>query len=223
MAGKFHAENFHLRSPGLQLCCQHELAVASSGGYSFGRRIDFRLAQFQPQKTQARLLVRLRAGRRPNPGEENFRGPFLKSDQLNQTCRMAVTKVSSTTHFFHRQTAGDPTTGRWTPNTDIYLAEAGLVIKAELAGMKSDSLEITVEGQRLRITGVRPDCCRSPKCSFLVMEISYGPFETTLDLPPGYDLSQARAVYVNGFLRIDVPAAQPAPRKATKVPITEGT
>ena len=84
---------------------------------------------------------------------------------------------SSTAHFFSTTTAASAT-GRWTPNTDIYATETGLVIKAELAGMKSDSLEITVEGQRLRINGVRPDCCRAPNCSFLVMEISYGPFET---------------------------------------------
>jgi len=136
---------------------------------------------------------------------------------------MAVTKVSSPIHFAPRShSTGEPATGRWTPNTDIYATDAGLVIKAELAGMKSDSLEITVESQRLRINGVRPDCCRSPHCSFLVMEISYGPFETVLDLPPGYDLGQARAVYVNGFLRIDVPAANHSPQKTTKVPISEG-
>jgi HSP20 family protein len=135
---------------------------------------------------------------------------------------MAVTKVSSTTHFFQHHASGEPATGRWTPNTDIYVTEGGLVIKAELAGMKSDSLEITVEGQRLRINGVRPDCCRAPKCSFLVMEISYGPFETVLDLPAGYDLSQAKAIYVNGFLRVDVPPSQKPPAKTTKVPITEG-
>ena len=54
------------------------------------------------------------------------------------------------------------------------------------------------------------------------MEINYGPFESVLDLPPGYDLSQAKAVYVNGFLRIDVPAAQHSHSKTTKVPISEG-
>jgi HSP20 family protein len=136
---------------------------------------------------------------------------------------MAVTKVSSSLHFATRNHgAGEPATGRWTPNTDIYATDTGLVIKAELAGMKSDSLEITVEGQRLRINGVRPDCCRSPHCSFLVMEINYGPFETALDLPPGYDLTRARAVYVNGFLRIDVPTAQLSPHKTTKVPISNG-
>ena len=136
---------------------------------------------------------------------------------------MAVNKISSTTHFFQQPGGGgEPTTGRWTPHTDIYVTETGLVIKAELAGMKSDSLEITVEGQRLRINGIRPDCCRSPQCNFLVMEISYGPFETVLDLPAGYDLARAKAVYVNGFLRVDVPPAQKPQTKATKVTITEG-
>jgi HSP20 family protein len=139
---------------------------------------------------------------------------------------MAVTKVSSTIHFVSRNSAmagsGESATGRWTPHTDVYASDTGLVIKVELAGMKSDSLEILVEGQRLRITGVRPDCCRAAHCSFLVMEISYGPFETVLDLPAGYDLARAKALYVNGFLRIDVPPAQPTHTKSTKVPISEG-
>ena len=123
---------------------------------------------------------------------------------------MAVTKVSSTIHFFPPKTAmgssGGNATGNWTPHTDVYVNESGLVIKVELAGMKSDSLEIIVEGQRLRISGVRPDCCRGPHCNFLVMEINYGPFETVLDLPAGYELARAKAIYVNGFLRIDASA-----------------
>ncbi|HEU6447636.1 MAG TPA: Hsp20/alpha crystallin family protein [Verrucomicrobiae bacterium] len=139
---------------------------------------------------------------------------------------MAVTKVSSTIHFASRRSAvgsrANSASGHWTPNTDVYQTDTGLVIKVELAGMKSDNLEITVEGNRLRIAGNRPDGCRAPKCSFLVMEISYGPFESEIQLPPGYDLSQAKAVYMNGFLRIDVPASRQAQSKATKVPIAEG-
>ena len=140
---------------------------------------------------------------------------------------MAVTKVSSTIHFVSHNSAvggaGDTATGRWTPHTDVYESDKGLVIKVELAGMKSDSLEIIVEeGRRLRITGVRADCCRAAHCSFLVMEISYGPFETVLELPPGYDLERAKARYENGFLRIDVPPVRPAHLKSTKVPVAQG-
>jgi HSP20 family protein len=142
---------------------------------------------------------------------------------------MALTKVSSTVHFVSRgATVGGRSgtvgghCGHWVPNTDVYATDNGLVVKVEMAGMKSDSLEITVEGNRLRIAGNRPDGCRADKCNFLVMEISYGPFESMLELPPGYDLSQAKATYVNGFLRIDVPVALKPHSKTTKVPIAGG-
>ena len=114
-----------------------------------------------------------------------------------------------------------PVKAHWEPNTDVYVTEHGLVIKVELAGMRSEHLEITVEGAQLRIAGNRPDGCRAAKCSFLVMEISYGPFESVLELPPGYDLSQAKAAYLNGFLRIDVPLSQ-RHVKHTKVLVAEG-
>jgi HSP20 family protein len=97
---------------------------------------------------------------------------------------------------------------QWQPNTDLYTTEDGLVVKVELAGMSSENLEILVEGNRLCIRGHRPDSCRAARCNFLVMEISYGWFERVLELPECYDLSRARAVYVNGFLRIDVPLAR---------------
>jgi HSP20 family protein len=140
---------------------------------------------------------------------------------------MAVTKVSSTVHFVTRGSAVSgrhgTANGRWVPNTDVYSTDTGLVIKVELPGMKSENLEITVEENRLRISGTRPDCCRAPNCTFLVMEISYGPFESVIELPPGYDLSDPKAVYVNGFVRIDVPLAHHSQSKTTKVPVSEGS
>jgi HSP20 family protein len=99
----------------------------------------------------------------------------------------------------------------WAPNIDVYCADSGLVIKVELAGMQRENLELTVEGNKLRISGQRPDGCRSPHCKFLVMEINYGAFESVIEVPEGCDLSLGKAVYQNGFLRVDVPfAATPA-------------
>jgi HSP20 family protein len=136
---------------------------------------------------------------------------------------MAMCKVSSSVHFITRSGSAREGSAKahWVPNTDVYVTDSGLVIKVELAGMRSEHLEITVEGNRLRISGNRPDGCRAAKASFLVMEINYGPFESVLEVPPGYDLSQAKAAYLNGFLRIDVPMAARASR-STKVPIAEG-
>ena len=133
-------------------------------------------------------------------------------------------KVSSTVHFVTRSVGGvreGAARAHWVPNTDVYVTDNGLGVKVELAGMRSEHLEITVESNRLRISGNRPDGCRAAKCSFLVMEINYGPFESVLEVPPAYDLSQAKATYLNGFLRIDVPLAVRPPKNA-KVPIAEG-
>jgi HSP20 family protein len=140
---------------------------------------------------------------------------------------MAVTKVSSSTQFVTRASAvsgrESAANGHWVPNTDVYASDSGLVIKVELAGMRSENLEVSVEGNRLRISGDRPDTCRAHKASFLVMEINYGPFESVLELPNGYDLGQAKACYLNGFLRIDVPPATPPPQpKSTKLSISDG-
>jgi HSP20 family protein len=138
---------------------------------------------------------------------------------------MAMCKVSSSVHFVTRSPGNvreGASRAHWVPNTDVYATDNGLVVKVELAGMRSDNLEITIEGNRLRISGTRPDGCRAAKCSFLVMEINYGPFESVLELPTGYDLSQAKATYLNGFLRIDVPLSQ-RNSKSTKVPIAEGS
>lgn len=96
-----------------------------------------------------------------------------------------------------------------------------MVIRVELAGMRREDLELTVEGQRLVICGHRSDGCRNGKCNFLIMEINYGPFETTVDLPPGYDLSRARASYQNGFLRIDVPEQSRPTPKSVSISISE--
>lgn len=105
----------------------------------------------------------------------------------------------------------------WVPNTDVYLTDGALVIKVELAGMRREDLELIVEGNQLRISGQRPDCCRAPRCKFLVMEIDYGPFESVIELPPGFDLSRAKAAYQNGFLRVDVP--ERAPGTSQTVPV----
>lgn len=121
-------------------------------------------------------------------------------------CKMNSVLYSARTAIGRPQKNAD--NNHWVPNTDVYVTEGTLVIKVELAGMKREELELTVEGNRLMISGQRPDGCRAPKCTFLVMEINYGSFECVIEIPPGYDLAQARAVYQNGFLRVDVPQSK---------------
>jgi HSP20 family protein len=122
---------------------------------------------------------------------------------------MALNKTTVTLPFLKRsllETADDlRSAGTWTPNTDVYVTETGLVVKVELSGMRKEDLDLTVEASQLRVAGVRRDGCRAAQCRFVAMEINYGPFETVVEVPPGYELASAKAAYQNGFLRIDVP------------------
>lgn len=121
---------------------------------------------------------------------------------------MAYSNVSSTVFLSHRTHVGDPDAGAhstWEPNTDVYITEEGLCINVELAGIRGEDVEISVDGNRLQIRGERPDCCRAPGCRFLLMSVNFGPFAVTVELPEGFDPAKARANYFNGFLRVMVP------------------
>ena len=93
------------------------------------------------------------------------------------------------------------------------------MVTVELAGMRREDLELAVVGNRLRISGHRSDGSRDAKSKFLVMEINYGSFESVIDLPEGCDMGKARAIYQNGFLRIEIPSNSKTTRKR-KIPIT---
>jgi HSP20 family protein len=126
-----------------------------------------------------------------------------------------LSSIASDTEKARATRARRRSEGRWVPHTDAYVNEGGLVIKVELAGLRREDLELTVDGGALRIAGQRGDGCRTGNCTFLAMEINYGAFETVIEVPEGFDLTRAKAAYLNGFLRVDVPPAEGEPaRKA---------
>lgn len=108
----------------------------------------------------------------------------------------------------------------WVPNVDVYTHAGGVVVKAELAGIRREDLSLTVEGHRLRIKGMRRDSPRSVESRFLMMEIEYGAFEAAVDLPAGLDLGSARAVYLNGFLRVEFSRATGAAEGPQRIEVT---
>lgn len=134
-----------------------------------------------------------------------------------------MSKASPSPLFFNRQqtSAGDGVSSEtsWVPNTDVYATDAGLVVSVELAGMRREDLELAVVGNRLKISGHRSDGSRGAKSKFLVMEINYGSFESVIDLPEGCDMGKAKAIYQNGFLRVEIPSSSNSSRKR-KIPVS---
>lgn len=97
--------------------------------------------------------------------------------------------------------------GIWSPPTDVYETQLAYVVRVEIAGMREDDFEITIEDKFLTISGNRPDV--PERRAYQQMEIRFGKFETVVGLPGPVDLEAARADYTEGFLTVILPKAKP--------------
>lgn len=91
----------------------------------------------------------------------------------------------------------------WSPPTDEYENEETYVVLVEIAGMRDDDFEISLENNILLVSGTRPDFLE--RRAYQQMEIRFGKFETAVHLPGPVDIEQARAEYQDGFLTIILP------------------
>jgi HSP20 family protein len=105
-----------------------------------------------------------------------------------------------------------PMARAWVPRVDIYETAEGLALSMEIPGVDREEIEIVVQGQYLRVSGVRQEPS-SPGCMrWHQMEIVYGAFERVVALPEAVDPDQIRATYRDGFLRIDIQRGASTPR-----------
>ena len=101
---------------------------------------------------------------------------------------------------------------RWQPDVDVFETENEVVVLAEIAGIRSDDLRVTVDGDELRISGVRRVPERSDVKRLLQMEITAGPFERRLRIPIAFDRERVSAHLADGFLTVTLPRRLPTRR-----------
>jgi len=95
----------------------------------------------------------------------------------------------------------------WSPPTDQYETEDAFVVRVEVAGMRDDDFEVTLENNTILISGVRPD--HAERRAYHQMEIRFGKFATAIGLPGPVNVDEARAEYKDGFLTVTLPKANP--------------
>jgi len=86
----------------------------------------------------------------------------------------------------------------WEPPVDIVEDDHALVVRVALPGVARDDVEVHTDGARLHVLGLRSLVSRSTT-TIHRLEIPYGRFERTIELPPGrYDLGERE--FVDGCL-----------------------
>jgi len=108
----------------------------------------------------------------------------------------------------------------WNPPTDVYEIEDAIIVKMEIAGVKEENLQISVDNNLLIIRGFREENHPAPKQNYHLMEIHYGEFERVFRLPGGLDADNIAADYKHGFLCVSVPRRQSC-RATVKIEVQE--
>jgi HSP20 family protein len=93
-----------------------------------------------------------------------------------------------------------PSTRLWCPAADIYRRGDGWIVKIDLAGVKPDEIEISIEGSTLRVTGRRRDTLYGEGVAYHQLEITYSRFEKILRFPCSIDGAALRRDYSDGLL-----------------------
>jgi HSP20 family protein len=95
--------------------------------------------------------------------------------------------------------------GRWAPSVDVSETPKEVVLKAELPGMDSKDIEVSVQGNVLTLRGERKKEQEDKGENFHRIERSYGAFSRSIQLPADVDAAKVNATYKDGVLKINLP------------------
>ena len=115
---------------------------------------------------------------------------------------------------FTRPLAGFNKEGTWTPRLDVYHRDGSLVVRAEVPGVDPEDIDITAEGDMLKISGSRSFGTTTGELGFRCKEIFEGTFSRSIRIPMETDREAIEAVSSHGILEITLPIpAEVVPRK----------
>jgi HSP20 family protein len=98
---------------------------------------------------------------------------------------------------------------------DMYQTENALVIEAPIAGVKSDEINIFLEGDVLTIEGERKR--PEEEREYLIQECYWGKFSRKIALPFEVDFDKAEATLKEGLLKIKIPKLKKAERRKIEI------
>ncbi len=102
---------------------------------------------------------------------------------------------------------------------DVYQTPDNIVIKAPIAGVRQEDLEVSITDEQVSIKGERHDHQNETVEGYLVQECYWGSFSRTYQLPIAVDSDKAQARLVDGILTISIPKAAKARTRTISVQV----
>ena len=108
----------------------------------------------------------------------------------------------------------------WKPQMDIYETQEEIIIRAELAGVEKEDLQVEISNRAVKISGRRLEVPCGDGTTYRLAEIQYGNFERLLPLPAPIDTEIVASAYINGLLQLRI-AKLPMDQTHT-IPVKDG-
>jgi HSP20 family protein len=96
---------------------------------------------------------------------------------------------------------------RWRPLVDIYRCGHGWLVKFDLAGVRPEDINLTVQSGHLHVAGVRRDLS-IPEGRSWSMEIPYNRFERSIELPCDFERVAIDSEFRDGMLLVTIRTEQ---------------
>ena len=147
--------------------------------------------------------------RRMNFPTYNLRSTFEELERMRNDMARLVDQATGRT--FRTTTAGVFPLVNLTEDKDIYF------VRAELPGLKTEDLNITVTGNNLTISGERKIRSEGDTVKYHRREREAGSFNRIIALPRDVEADNVEAGLVDGILTVTIPKAEVAKPKQITV------
>jgi HSP20 family protein len=114
--------------------------------------------------------------------------------------------------------SGETSRQAMVPAMECFTRDNRFVLRAELPGVDPEKVEITVQGDRLVLSGEKESHRNQEDEEYWFQEVSYGRFERSFVLPEGVKADDIKANYQNGVLEVTFPAKETV--EPRKIPVT---
>lgn len=114
-------------------------------------------------------------------------------------------------------TAHEPDTAEGTLPVDVYQTDSEIVVRAFVAGVRPDDINLSISRDTVVIDGLREERDQVIEDDYIKRELFWGSFSTTIHLPHEIDVDNASANAKDGLLTLVLPRLDKSRQTKLKV------
>jgi len=144
--------------------------------------------------------------------DDHFEDGEMHTAPISETKKTGSSALPESEHTFMGEEAEEGQLA-----VDVYQTVDAIIIKALVAGVKPDDLDVAITRDMVTIKGKRESGDTVSDGDFFYQELYWGAFSRTIVLPQEVDVDGAQATEKYGFLTIILPKLDKAKQTRLKV------